>query len=62
MNKTIDKKTIKKGLLPYLFLALIILVVFYAVGVMNNDVNVLTYDEFMTELDAGNGGRSRSYC
>ena len=54
MNKTIDKKTIKKGLLPYLFLALIILVVFYAVGVMNNDVNVLTYDEFMTELDAGN--------
>ena len=29
MNKTIDKKTIKRGLLPYLFLALIMLTVFY---------------------------------
>ena len=53
MNKTIDKKTIRKGLLPYLFLALIILTVFYVVNVMNNDVNVLTYNEFMTELNAG---------
>ena len=35
MNKTIDKKTIKKGLLPYLFLALIMLGVFYVVNVMN---------------------------
>ena len=47
MNKTIDKKTIKRGLLPYLFLALIMLGVFYVVNVMNNDVNVLTYNEFM---------------
>ena len=54
MNKTIDKKTIRKGLLPYLFLALIMLGVFYVVNVMNNDVNVLTYDEFMTELNEGN--------
>ena len=46
----IDKKTVRKGLLPYLFLALIILAVFYVVNVMNNDVNVLTYNEFMTEL------------
>ena len=49
MNKTIDKKTIRKGLLPYLFLALIILTVFYVVNVMNNDVNVLTYNEFMSD-------------
>lgn len=54
MNKTIDKKTIKKGLLPYLFLALIMLGVFYVVNVMNNDVNVLTYNEFMSELNKGN--------
>ena len=54
MNKTIDKKTIKKGLLPYLFLALIMLGVFYIVNIMNNDVNVLTYNEFMSELNKGN--------
>ena len=54
MNKMIDKKTVRKGLLPYLFLALIILAVFYVVNVMNNDVNVLTYNEFMTELKEGN--------
>ena len=54
MNKTIDKKTIKKGLLPYLFLALIILGVFYVVNVMNRDVNILTYNEFITEMNDGN--------
>ena len=54
MNRTIDKKTIKKGLLPYLFLALIMLGVFYVVNILNNDVNVLTYNEFMTELNEGN--------
>ena len=54
MNKTIDKKTVKKGLLPYLFLALVILGVFYVVNVMNKDVNILTYDEFITEMNDGN--------
>ena len=54
MNRTIDRKTIKKGLLPYLFLALIMLGVFYVVNVMNNDVHVLTYNEFMSELNNGN--------
>ena len=54
MNKTIDKKTIKRGLLPYLFLALIMLGVFYVVNIMNNDVNVLTYNEFMSEMNDGN--------
>ena len=54
MNKTIDKKTIKRGLLPYLFLSLIMLGVFYVVNVMNNDVNVLTYNEFISELNDGN--------
>lgn len=54
MNKTIDKKIVKRGLLPYLFLALIMLGIFYVVNVMNNDVNVLTYNEFITELNDGN--------
>jgi len=54
VNKTIDKKIVKRGLLPYLFLALIMLGIFYVVNVMNNDVNVLTYNEFITELNDGN--------
>ena len=53
MNTKIDKKTVKKGLLPYLFLALIILAIFYVFNVLNNDVNVLTYDEFVDKLNAG---------
>ena len=31
MNKKVDKKTIKKGLLPYLFILLIILGIFYLI-------------------------------
>lgn len=53
MNKTIDKKTVKKGLLPYLFLALVMLAVFYVVNVANNRVNVLTYNEFVEALNKG---------
>ncbi len=51
MNKGIDKKTVKRGLLPYLFLALIMLLVLYVFNVMNQDVHVLTYDEFVKALD-----------
>lgn len=53
MNKNIDKKTVKKGLLPYLFLAVIMLGIFYVFNVMNNDVKVLTYNEFVDKLNAG---------
>ena len=53
MNKGMDKKTVKRGLLPYLFIALVILGVFYVFNVMNEDVNVLTYDEFVEKLDGG---------
>ena len=53
MNKGIDKKTVKKGLLPYLFLALAMLGIFYVFNVMNQVVNVLTYDEFITKLNEG---------
>ncbi len=47
----VNKKTVKKGLLPYVFLLLIILGVFYFVSIGNQQVNVLTYDEFMNALD-----------
>ncbi len=53
MNKSIDRKTVKRGLLPYLFIALVILGIFYVFNVMNKDVKVLTYDEFVEKLEAG---------
>ena len=53
MNNKMNSKTVKKGLLPYLFLALIMLCVFYVANVMNNDVKVLSYNEFMDNLKEG---------
>jgi len=49
INNT-DKRNNKKDLLPYLFILLIIVGVFYFVNVLNKKVNVLTYDEFMDKL------------
>ncbi len=54
MNKnTINNKSVKRGLVPYLFMFLIMLGIFYVVNVMNTKVNKLTYNEFMTELNEG---------
>ena len=53
MNKGIDNKTVKRGLLPYLFLLISVLAIFYAVSIANREVNVLTYNEFISELDDG---------
>jgi len=52
MNKKVDKKTIKKGLLPYLFI-LIILGIFYLFNFLNHKTNILTYNEFMENLANG---------
>ncbi len=48
-----NKKVVKRGLLPYLFLALIAMGIFYFFHVMNQKVNVLTYDEFMQSMNEG---------
>ena len=48
----VNKKVVKKGLLPYVFLLLVMLGVIYFVSVANQKVNVLTYDEFMSDLEA----------
>ncbi len=48
-----SKKNMKKGLLPYLFLAIIILAVFYFFSIANQKVNVLTYGEFMEVINSG---------
>ena len=50
MNNNIDKKTIKKGMLPYLFLGLVMLAVVYLVNTLNTTVNILSYNEFMSDL------------
>lgn len=42
-----NRKTVKKGLLPYLFLFLVMLGVVYFLNVANKKVNVITYDEFL---------------
>lgn len=47
------KKNVKKGLLPYLFLALAMLGIFYTFNVMNKVVNDLTYDEFIDVMNKG---------
>ena len=53
MKNKVDQKTVKKGLLPYVFLALIMLGIFYVLNVLNNNVHEFTYDEFISELDKG---------
>ena len=53
MNNKIDKKVVKKGLLPYVFLIIIMLGVFYVFEVMDKKVNEFTYDEFIEKLDKG---------
>ena len=48
-----DKKTIKRGLVPYLFVALFMLAMFYAFNFANHKVTELSYDEFIEYLDGG---------
>ena len=48
-----DKRTVKRGLLPYLFIGIIMLGMFYFFNVANQDVTVLTYNEFIEELNNG---------
>ncbi len=54
MNKNVvNKKNVKRGLVPYLFMFLIMLGIFYVANIMNTKINDLTYNEFMTELNDG---------
>ena len=50
----VKKKDVKRNLLPYLMMALIMLTIIYFLNVMNKKVNVLTYDKFMTQVVEGN--------
>ena len=46
-----NKNSIRRGLLPYLFLVLIVFSVYYLFNVLNQKVNVLTYDKFISSLN-----------
>lgn len=48
-----NKKTVKKGLLPYLFLFLVILGVVYFFNIANRKENMITYDEFLKYASEG---------
>lgn len=55
MNKNVmNHKNVKKGLVPYLFMFLVIIGVFYVFNVMNTDIKNLSYNEFIGELTEGN--------
>ena len=48
-----NKNAVKRGLLPYLFLVLIIFGVYYLFSVFNQKVNVFTYDQLVESLESG---------
>ena len=48
-----NRKTVKKGLLPYLFLFLVMLGVIYFFNVANKKINYITYDEFLNFASEG---------
>ena len=46
-----NKKTVKKGLFPYVFLFVFILICLFAFNSFNTKINKLTYDEFVSSLN-----------
>ena len=46
-----NKKTVKKGLLPYIFLFAFIIVLLFAYNTLNTNTHEITYDEFIKELN-----------
>jgi cell division protease FtsH len=48
-----NKKVVRRGLLPYLVLFLFIMGILYFINTLNQKVNILTYDEFIKIANAG---------
>ena len=48
-----DKKTVKRGLLPYLFIGLLMIGMYLMFNISNFKVTELSYDEFIENLDGG---------
>ena len=49
-----EKRVLKKGILPYLFMFLFMIAIVYFVTVLNRTVHIFTYNEFMSEVHSGN--------
>ena len=48
-----NKKTVKRGLLPYLFIFIFIVGVMFVLNFLNQKVNIITYDKFMDNVNKG---------
>ena len=48
-----NKKVIKRGLIPYAFLLVFFLVIMTLVNTMNTEVHELNYSKFMKEVESG---------
>ena len=48
-----NKKVVKRGLYPYLFISIFIISVIYFFGALNQKINILTYDKFMDSVKNG---------
>ena len=48
-----NKKTVKKSALSYLFLFIVIIGVMYLINILNTKVNKLSYSEFVQKMEAG---------
>lgn len=48
-----NKKTVKRGLLPYLFIFIFIVGAMFVFKFLNQKVNILTYDKFMDSVGKG---------
>ena len=46
-----NKKDIKRSFLPYVFLVLLLIGIYYMAVVGNQTVNKITYDKFLDELN-----------
>ena len=46
-----NKKTVKKGLLPYIFLFVFIIVMLLAYNMLNTNTHEISYDEFLSNLN-----------
>jgi cell division protease FtsH len=49
-----NKKTLKRTVMSYVLIGLIMVGILYFVSVMNKKVNFITYDEFMNEMENNN--------
>ncbi len=49
-----NKKSVKRGLMPYIFLIVFVIVVYFIFSSMNQKVNKMTYDEFVVQLNKNN--------